>query len=111
MNPSLKLFRPWELGNRPRNEDLSKNLAAIKQKLKEAQKEFKLNSPVRIRVTTKLISKASTQRLWSEEVYFVASFRTPLLSREPVCFKLKDSNGKILKGIFYSFELKSLKTV
>ena len=53
--------------------------------------------------------KHSQFSTWSNQIYFVNSYKIPLLSESDIGIYLKDQSGKKLNGITYKNNLKKVK--
>ncbi len=67
--------------------------------------KYKLNDRVRISYTRDVFRKGYVNQ-WSDELFTITS----LYPTTPVTYGLTDSNGEVLKGRFYEFEIQSVKS-
>ena len=103
-------FKPWDVYHKSNtNFDYFKNRKKIKKKLKEIKKEFPIMQKVRLYKKIKKQNKRSHKSNWSNEIYLVKGYKTPLLSYSDVGIYLSDMNGKQIKGITYRENLKKVK--
>ena len=103
-------FKPWDVYNKSNtNFDYFKNRKKIKLKLKEIKKEFPIMQKVRLYKKIKKQNKRSHKSNWSNEIYLVKGYKTPLLSYSDVGIYLSDMNGQQIKGITYRENLKKVK--
>ena len=68
--------------------------------VKKANPQLKVNDLVRISKKKKIFEKGYTPN-WTEEVFKISAIQ----NTNPVTYKLKDLNGDLLQGSFYSQEL------
>merc|ERR1712208_215655 len=78
-------FKPWDVHHKSNNNfDYFKNRREIKKKLKEIKKEFPIMQKVRLYKKIKKQNKRSRMSTWSNDIYVVKGYKTPLLSYSDV---------------------------
>ena len=99
---------PWNI-KKQNNFNYFKNKKIIQKHLKLIKKQFPINQPVRMFKKVKKYYKHSQFSTWSNQIYFVNSYKIPLLSESDIGIYLEDQSGKKLNGITYKNNLKKVK--
>ena len=110
--------KPWQILSSIPNDnyfDYFENKQIIDKKMAFAKKEFPFMQPVHIsrdrifRKKTKkehLFAKKSFEPAFTTEIFYVISYKRPVLFSEPVMLKICDARGEIFPKGFYSYQLK-----
>jgi hypothetical protein len=95
-----------EMINTPKS--LQKEIRALKKGkpmiLNTSTKSLNIGTPVRISKVKRLFEKAYYQN-WTDELFFISS----ISSTKPETFRLADSDGEIIEGLFYKEELQPIR--
>lgn len=101
--------KPWDIStNKSNSFDYYKNKKEIENKLTKAKSMFPLNQTVRIFNKPKTTKKRSHVSSWSNQIYLIDGYKTPLLSTSDIGIYLKDQKGKRISGITYKQYLKKV---
>ena len=110
LNSTFNSHYPWEtLNKKNENFDYFTNRKIIRDKLKKMKKKLPLMTPVRLYKKIKKNYKKSHLSTWSDEIYFVDGYKTPLLADSDIGIYLKDKSGDRKNGITYSNYVKIVK--
>ena len=114
------LSKPWQIlsGNDIVVFDYKKNKILIDKKISKAVARFPIMSPVSLSLN-KLSTKASKREdifkknyivpAFSKEFFYIYEIKRPILSTEPILFKVMDSSKTILEKTFMMHELKNAR--
>lgn len=114
------LSKPWQIlsGNNIVVFDYKKNKIQIDKKILKAVAKFPIMSPVCLSLN-KLSTKASKREdifkknynvpAFSKEIFYIYEIKRPILSTEPILFKVMDSSENILEKTFMMHELKNAR--
>ena len=110
-NQYIKSFQtlktPWNMYNNQQDKfDYDKNKTNIRNKLNKIKKKYKILQPVRVKIKLKNLYKRSHYTTWSDEIFFVDNYKTPLLNDQNIGIYLIDQNGERKKGIRYAEDIK-----
>ena len=114
------LAKPWQIlsENKIVVFDYIKNKLAVDKKVSKALAQFPIMTSVYLSMS-KLSTKTSKREdvfkknynkpAFSNEIFYVFELKRPILSTEPVLFKVMNSSEKILEKTFMKHELKNAR--
>ncbi len=86
------------------------NNKIIEHNMFNAAKKFPILSSVKLSTTKRSFLKNAKSEKFTFETYFIYKLKRPVLSNEPVLFKIVDVRGRELTGSFSENELKKVKS-
>lgn len=84
-------------------EEDSKIINKLRQKL---LKKYKIGAPVRLQTTKLEFSKDSSSEKWTAEIFYIYKIKSPIISKYPFRFRIKNSKHEELLGLFLPHEIK-----
>ena len=110
--------KPWQILCSKTNNahfDYFENKKIIDKKMANAKKYFPILQAVHVSrdrffikrtKKTKIFAKRSFEPAFTSEIFYVTSYKRPVIFSEPVMMKICDAKGNIFPKSFYSYQLK-----
>ena len=95
---------PIEANSNKNHDTVFSNINRMRDK-RDIKAKFKIDDKVRISISKAKFKKGYTQN-WSDEVFIVSK----IVLDQPVVYQIKDSDGELIDGSFYSTELMKTET-
>lgn len=101
--------KPWDISTKTTEKfNYFQNKKGIEKKLQTTEKEFPIMQSVRLFKKIKKQYKRSHYSTWTNEIYFVDGYKIPLIKENDIGIYLSKHDGKRIKGITYSQNIKKV---
>ena len=89
-----------------KNINLEQDNKKIKKLRLQLLKKYKIGAPVRLQTTKLEFAKDSSSEKWTSEIFYIYKIKSPITSKFPFRFRIKNSKNEEILGLFLPYEIK-----